>query len=57
MTDGIYPESMPMGDTKLRARRRIDPTVADSWKGVLDDDFLGDPTWEVAARLGYERPR
>jgi amino acid adenylation domain-containing protein len=56
MTDGIYKDSTPMGDTKLLERRTIDPKVADSWRGVLTDDFLGDVTWDLAVSLGYDPP-
>jgi hypothetical protein len=56
MTDGIFEDSTPMGDTHLLERRGIDPKMADGWKGVLGDDFLSDQTWQVAAALGYERP-
>jgi hypothetical protein len=56
MTDGIYRDSTPMGDTKLLERRTIDPKVADSWRGVLTDDFLGDETWDLAISLGYDPP-
>ena len=56
MTDGIYAESTPMGDTRFLEHRRIRPELADAWRGVLEDDFLGDVTWETAERLGYERP-
>jgi hypothetical protein len=56
MTDGIFRDSTPMGDTRLLERKGIEPQAADAWKGVLEDDFLGDVTWEVAASLGYDRP-
>ena len=56
MTDGIYAESTPMGDTRFLEHRRIRPELADAWRDVLEDDFLGDVTWRTAERLGYERP-
>jgi hypothetical protein len=56
MTDGIYKDSTPMGDTKLLERKTIDPKVADSWRGVLTDNFLGDVTWDLAVSLGYDPP-
>lgn len=55
MTDGIYGVSAPMGDTKFNTYHSIDPQVADGWKEVMRDDFLGEITWEWAERLGYER--
>jgi amino acid adenylation domain-containing protein len=56
MTDGIYKESKPMGDTRFLDHGSINPEVAEAWKGVLDDNFLSDITWELAASLGYEIP-
>jgi amino acid adenylation domain-containing protein len=56
MTDGIYTESTPMGDTRFLEHQRIKPEMADTWKAVLENDFLGDVTWRTAERLGYERP-
>jgi len=35
--------------------RGIDPKIAESWKEVMRDNFLGEVTWELAERLGYER--
>ena len=43
-----------MGDTKFLDHQGIDPKVAESWKGVLNDNFLSDITWELAISLGYE---
>ena len=57
MTDGLYKDSTPMGDTRLLERRSIDAGAADKWRGVEQDDFLGEVTWEVAEKLGYERPQ
>jgi hypothetical protein len=56
MTNGIHTESTPMGDTRFLEHRRIRPEMADAWRKVLQDDFLGDVTWQTAERLGYERP-
>jgi amino acid adenylation domain-containing protein len=55
MTNGIYEESKPMGDTRFLEHRRINPEVAKAWQGVLTDDFLSDLTWDLALLLGYER--
>jgi len=54
MTDGIYAASAPMGDRKFNEYQGIDPNVAESWKEVMRDNFLGEVTWEWAKRLGYE---
>ena len=56
MTDGIYPESTPMGDIKFLELKSIDPKVAESWRSVSTDNFLSDMTWELARSLGYEPP-
>jgi hypothetical protein len=56
MTDGLYATSTPMGDTQLLERKGIDASAAESWKAVFEDNFLGDVTWDLAQRLGYEGP-
>ncbi len=56
MVDGVHDDSTPMGDTRLLERDGIDPTMAERWRGVLEDDYLGDPTWSLAESLGYQRP-
>ncbi len=56
MTDGIYKASAPMGDPNLLKKSKIDATLADKWKGVLDDNFLADETWEMAQKFGYQHP-
>jgi amino acid adenylation domain-containing protein len=55
MTDGIYAASAPMGDMKFNEYQAIEPKVAERWKAVMQDNFLGEVTWEWAERLGYER--
>jgi hypothetical protein len=55
MVDGIYDASTPMGDVNFLRHQRIDPQVADRWKAVEQDDFLGEATWQVAQQLGYPR--
>jgi amino acid adenylation domain-containing protein len=54
MTDGIYAVSAPMGDMKFNEYQGIDAKVAESWKEVVRDNFLGEIAWEWAERLGYE---
>lgn len=56
MTDGIYAESKPMGDTRFLEHGRINAEVAETWWGVRADNFLSDLTWDLAVSLGYERP-
>lgn len=55
MTDGIYPQSTPMGDTEFLARDRIDPAAARSALGGEPQGGLSELTWELAAAFGYER--
>jgi len=57
MTDGLYKDSTPMGDTRFLEHKRFRPEIGDKWKGVIEDDFLGTVTWQTATRLGYERPQ
>ncbi|MEZ4885256.1 MAG: amino acid adenylation domain-containing protein [Chitinophagales bacterium] len=47
MVDGIYSDSKAMGDPKLLQQKSINPKLADSWRGVLKNDFLSATTWEV----------
>ncbi len=54
MTDGIYHDSRSMGDTNFDQKKKIDAGKAEDWKGVLEDNFLSNETWEVAQALGYE---
>jgi hypothetical protein len=56
MTDGIYEESKPMGDTHFFDHTDIDPGVASEWQGVMDDNFLSDISWDLARKLGYPDP-
>ena len=57
MTDGIHPLSKMVGDVKFHEHRGIDPKIADSWRRDIREDFLGPPTWDVAARLGLDGER
>ena len=53
MTDGIHALSKMVGDVKFHEHSGVDSTVAEKWKSEYKEDFLGDPTWETAAALGY----
>lgn len=55
MTDGIYRESKMLGDTKFHNHQTIDPRVGERWRQVYKTDFLGQPSWDMAETLGYER--
>ena len=54
MTDGLYKDSRSMGDTHFDEKKKIDPKKAKDWKGVLEDNFLCETTWDLAERFGYE---
>ncbi len=55
MTDGIHSWSRMLGDVKFHEHSGVDSTVAEKWKSEYKEDFLGEPTWETAAALGYPR--
>ncbi|HEV8581882.1 MAG TPA: non-ribosomal peptide synthase/polyketide synthase [Thermoanaerobaculia bacterium] len=57
MTDGIYAWSRMLGDVKFHQHAGIDRTVAERWRELAAEDFLGGVTWEMAERLGYPRER
>jgi len=43
------------GDLKFHLHKGIAPEAASRWQQYLRTGFLGDPTWELATSLGYER--
>lgn len=43
------------GDLKFHLHKSIAPEAASRWQQYLRTDFLGDPTWQLATSLGYER--
>jgi NAD(P)-dependent dehydrogenase (short-subunit alcohol dehydrogenase family) len=53
MTDGIQ----MFGDVKFHKHTDIDPSLADRWARRYTEDFLGEPTWELAESFGYVRGR
>jgi amino acid adenylation domain-containing protein len=55
MTDGIHDLSRMLGDIKFHQHKTIDRNIAYRWKDRYTTDFLGDITWRLAERLGYER--
>jgi amino acid adenylation domain-containing protein/FkbM family methyltransferase len=57
MTDGIHPESRMLGDVKFHQHSGIDPRTAERFREEPDASALGDVTWSLAAKLGYERPK
>ncbi len=56
MTDGIVGAGRMMGDPKFHQHRKIDPAVAERWRGTVSPDELSPMTWELAAAFDYERP-
>jgi amino acid adenylation domain-containing protein len=56
MTDGLYRDSTPMGDTRFLERSSIDPEAAERWRAVSLDHPLGSLTRELAGRFGYDLP-
>jgi amino acid adenylation domain-containing protein len=58
MTDGLYnvSESKMIGDIKFHGYKDIEAKAADRWKDEIDHDFLSDITWQLAEKVGYERP-
>ncbi|HKV41636.1 MAG TPA: amino acid adenylation domain-containing protein, partial [Blastocatellia bacterium] len=57
MTDGIHDLSRMLGDIKFHEHKQIDKKIADRWKERYTADFLGQPTWQLAKRFGYESLR
>ncbi len=55
MTDGIHAEGKMLGDVKFLQYKGVEAGVAERSREAQSDS-LGEPTWEMAARLGYERP-
>ncbi len=56
MTDGVHPMSSQVGDFRFYEHGALKPETADRWRAEYTQDFLGDPTWEAAARFGYKNP-
>ncbi len=58
MTDGVHALSKMLGDVKFHTHANVDPAVADRWKTLYAEDFLGEETSILARDLGYaERAR
>ncbi len=56
MTSGVRPGAQMVGDFKFYLRKDIDPKAADRWKKFHGEDTLSPEGWELAEKLGYERP-
>ena len=55
MTDGLHAESRMLGDVKFHSHREIEGEVAERWRETPGEDFLGEPTWDLAVTFGYPR--
>ncbi len=54
MTDGIHQLSKMVGDVKFHQHKNVDAKVADRWREVYQENFLGPPARQMAGALGYE---
>lgn len=54
MVDGVHAVSAPMGDTRLLTHGKIDPSLAEAWKGT-QHSALSEPTMSIAEHFGYAR--
>jgi len=54
MTDGMYSEAQMIGDPKFHRHKTINAAVADTWRQHYKQDFLGEPTLELAEIFGYK---
>lgn len=43
------------GDLKFHLHKGIEPESATRWRQFLDQDFLGDLTWQLAESMGYRQ--
>ena len=56
MTGGVYNQSMSVGDPNFLKRKKIDPTLADTWKTIRLPQPLSETSRQVAISLNYELP-
>jgi thioesterase domain-containing protein len=54
MTDGVNSQGQMIGDMKFNMHKKINPAVAETWRQYYKQDFLGEPTLEIARTLGYK---
>ncbi|HEV7474838.1 MAG TPA: amino acid adenylation domain-containing protein [Pyrinomonadaceae bacterium] len=54
MTDGIHAQSRMLGDVKFHQYTGVNAAVANRWREQHREDSLGDETWAIAEKLGYE---
>jgi pimeloyl-ACP methyl ester carboxylesterase len=56
MTDGVHDRSLAIGDPNFLDHDRIEPELADAWKGVTLPRPLGPAARRLAATLAYPLP-
>ncbi|MFL6196819.1 MAG: amino acid adenylation domain-containing protein [Thermoanaerobaculia bacterium] len=56
MTDGLHAGGRMLGDVKFHQHQGVEASAADRWREAYPEDFLGEPTWEMAGLLGYGKP-
>ena len=57
MTDALHPLARMLGDVKFHSHGRIRPEAAERRQRRLPEERLGDPTRQLAERLGYRFTR
>ncbi len=53
MTDGLHAASRMLGDVKFHQHQGVDARAAERWREELGEEALGEPSRQMAARLGY----
>ena len=56
MTDGVYRQSMSVGDPNFKSRQQIDPNLAQSWRTIQLPITLNHVSRQLAQSLNYELP-
>ena len=54
MTDGIHPESHMVGDPRFHKHKEIDSSLANKWQELPENEYLSQPTIELAKKLNFE---
>jgi amino acid adenylation domain-containing protein len=54
MTDGIHQESTMLGDIKFHTHQQIDATISERWRHIYKQEFLGEPSLQMADVFGYD---
>lgn len=55
MIEPIHSHTVMLGDLKFNQHKQVNPNTAYRWQENLQEDFLGDITWEMAQKFGYDR--